>query len=460
MLGRGAPGEVDRGGPAGRGREAGRSAGHGGAGGGAVDVGGGAGAVGVDGGDAVVARGGGVEPHVGVGGVGARGVGDEVGPASRHRRRFDLVAGDGGAAGGRRGAPGEVDLGRPVGGRGQPGGRAGRGEGVVVRHRHNDAADRDPAVVAVRARRAVGQRDRIVCGVRVVARLHRHRLRQVPVCRREGQDARGQGHVRALVPGDRHRHIRRRQGIENHRVSVPGRVLLRHRQRRLRYRDARRRRDHDVEGVADRAAIAVARRHLHRDRPHVRGRRRAREHARGGGEAQPRGQRGIVGLGRRVGQRVAGVRVGERVGEKRIAERRARRRRLVRYGVRHRRRGVGGAAHRAVDPNQDGPTLHRIVQKVPREAPHRTEPVFKDIRNTPPGRSAALLGIGLCRNGNDTDRAGILQHQKIGRREGERCVRRCGEGEGSSPHGRQGSRTGQDGDLGARRRPAVECHRR
>ena len=64
--------------------------------------------------------------------------------------------------------------------------------------------------------------------------------------------------------------------------------------------------------------------------------RRAREGARGGGEAQPRGQRGIVGLGRRVGQRVA-VRVVERVGRNRIVEHRAHRRRLVRYGVHHRR---------------------------------------------------------------------------------------------------------------------------
>ena len=165
------------------------------------------------------------------------------------------------------------------------------------------------------------------------------------------------------------------------------------------------------------------------------------------------------GHDRHARQRVAGVGIVEAEVVRREGVRPvlARRHRLVG----RRRRGVGGGgAHRAVDPNQDGPTLHRIVQKVPREAPHRTEPVFKDIRNTPPGRSAALLGIGLCRNGNDTDRAGILQHQKIGRREGERCVRRCGEGEGSSPHGRQGSRTGQDGDLGARRRPAVECHRR
>ena len=54
--------------------------------------------------------------------------------------------------------------------------------GVVVFDRHHDAADRDPVVVGVRARRAVGKRDRIVRGVRVVTGLHRHRLGSVPVC--------------------------------------------------------------------------------------------------------------------------------------------------------------------------------------------------------------------------------------------------------------------------------------
>ena len=97
-------------------------------GGGVVAVGGVGGAHGVDGGDAVVAGGGGVEPHVGVGGVGALGVSVEIGPATAVGGDLDLVAGDGGAAGVDRGGPGEVDPGRPVGGRGQPGGRAGRGE--------------------------------------------------------------------------------------------------------------------------------------------------------------------------------------------------------------------------------------------------------------------------------------------------------------------------------------------
>ena len=122
---------------------------------------------------------------------------------------------------------------------------------VVVFNRHHDAADRDPAVVTVRARRAVGKRDRIVRQVRVVAGLHRHRLRRVPVCRREGQARRGRGHVRARVPGDRYRDIRRRPGIENHRVSVPGRVLLRHRQRCLRDRRRPRRGDDDLRVVGD-----------------------------------------------------------------------------------------------------------------------------------------------------------------------------------------------------------------
>ena len=42
-----------------------------------------------------MAGGGGVEPHVGVGGVGARGVGDEVGPATAVGGDLNLVAGDG-----------------------------------------------------------------------------------------------------------------------------------------------------------------------------------------------------------------------------------------------------------------------------------------------------------------------------------------------------------------------------
>ena len=85
-----------------------------------------AGAVGVDGGDAVVARGAGGQPGVRVGGGGIARVGDEVGPAGGAiGGDLDLVAGDGGAAGAGRGAPGEVDRGGPAG-RGR---EAGRGAG-------------------------------------------------------------------------------------------------------------------------------------------------------------------------------------------------------------------------------------------------------------------------------------------------------------------------------------------
>ena len=56
-----------------------------------------------------MAGGGGVEPHVGVGGVGALGVSVEIGPATAVGGDLDLVAGDGGAAGVDRGGPGEVD---------------------------------------------------------------------------------------------------------------------------------------------------------------------------------------------------------------------------------------------------------------------------------------------------------------------------------------------------------------
>ena len=129
---RGGPGEVDRGGPAGRGREAGRGAGGGGAGGGAVDVGRGAGAVGVDGGDAVVTGVAGGQPGVGVGGGGIARVGDEVGPRrAAIGGRFDLVTGDGAAAGARRGGPGEVDRGGSAGRGREAGGGAGGARGGV-----------------------------------------------------------------------------------------------------------------------------------------------------------------------------------------------------------------------------------------------------------------------------------------------------------------------------------------
>ena len=57
------------------------------------------------------------QPGVGVGGGGIARVGDLVGPAGGAAigGRFDLVTGDGGAAGAARGGPGEVDLGGPAG---------------------------------------------------------------------------------------------------------------------------------------------------------------------------------------------------------------------------------------------------------------------------------------------------------------------------------------------------------
>ena len=83
-------------------------------------------------------RGAGGQPGVRVGGGGAVGVGDLVGPAGGPvGRDLDLVAGDGGAAGARRGAPGEVDRGGPAGrgreaGRGAGGGGGEDGDGRVV----------------------------------------------------------------------------------------------------------------------------------------------------------------------------------------------------------------------------------------------------------------------------------------------------------------------------------------
>ena len=121
---------------------------------------------------------------------------------------------------------------------------------IVVGHRHLHAGDRDALVVAVRTRRAVGQRDRLVRHVRIGAGRHRHRLGRAPGRRREGQAGRIRGHVRARVPGDRHRDSRRGLAVEDHRVGGPGRVLLGHRQRRRRHRDARQR-------------IVVGHRHLH-----------------------------------------------------------------------------------------------------------------------------------------------------------------------------------------------------
>ena len=99
---------------------------------------------------------------------------------------------------------------------------------------------------------------------------------------------------------------------------------------------------HDVEFVADRAAVAVVGDHLHCHRLHIRSHRRALEGPRVGVEAQPCRQRRVVTLRRRVDQRVAGVRIVERVRRELVAEIRTRRRRLVRDGVGHRRGGVGG----------------------------------------------------------------------------------------------------------------------
>ena len=138
VVGRRGPGEVDRVGPAGRCREAGRGAGHGEGG----DVGGGAGADRVDGRDAVVAgsAGGKVVP---VGGVGVVGVGHEVGPArAAIGRNLDPVAADGGAAVvGRRG-PDEVDRAGPAGRCREAGRGAGHGGGGgLPRHRHHVGLD-------------------------------------------------------------------------------------------------------------------------------------------------------------------------------------------------------------------------------------------------------------------------------------------------------------------------------
>ena len=75
------------------------------------------------------------QPGVRVGGGGAVGVGDEVGPAGGAvGRDLDLVAGDGGAAGARRGAPGEVDRVGPAGRCREPGRSAGHGDGRIVDH--------------------------------------------------------------------------------------------------------------------------------------------------------------------------------------------------------------------------------------------------------------------------------------------------------------------------------------
>ena len=113
---------------------------------------------------------------------------------------------------------------------------------VVVGHRNRHAGDRDAVavVVAVRARRAVGQRDRIVYRVRITARGNRHRLARFPVRPGESQAGRARGHLRARVAGHRDHDLRRRLAVQDHPVAVPGRVLLRHRQRRLRHRNPRR----------------------------------------------------------------------------------------------------------------------------------------------------------------------------------------------------------------------------
>ena len=190
--------------------------------GGAVDVGRVAGAVGVDGGDAVVTGVAGGQPGVRVGGGGAVGVGGLVGPAGGAvGRDLDLVAGDGGAAGAARGAPGEVDRGAPAGRCREAGGGAGGGGGggppgprkrpvavalgvggahlhLMRRARHQA---RDGGAGAGDVLRAVGE---IPAGARAV-------LQVVGGDGGTGVRRRGPGHVQAGGRSRRRRHRGRRR---------------------------------------------------------------------------------------------------------------------------------------------------------------------------------------------------------------------------------------------------------
>ena len=213
--------------------------------------------------------------------------------------------------------------------------------------------------------------------------------------------------------------------------------------RRARRGGVGRRRDDDIEFVADRPAVAVAGGHLHGHRP--RGRWRAREGARAGGEGQPRGQRRVVGFRRRVGQGVAGVRVAERGVREHIAERRACRRRLVRNRVRHRRRVVGGRPACPPDREKDAKTVATRPGGV-------GDVVLETRRADAPSRCRAAVQGRVADHADNKPRAigrgGIARDHPVGRAGAQRGVGRGREDvDGIS---RERARIGHGGQQGAR----------
>ena len=308
-----------------------------------------------------MAGGAGGQPGVLVGGGGAGGVGDLVVPGGAAiGGDLDLVAGDDTAAVVDRGGPREVDRGGPAGdcrearrgvrGDGRQGGvvgdggdaahAGGEGRGVVA------AGVLDGHAVVASGGVGVGDDDDLaLADVDRAKRDHvRAEVRTGLVDRhgnavysdREG-GGRGQEGLRR-----RHRLVEPETNIctgrENPGAGQRGRggVGL----------------HHDVEFVAHRPAVGVSGGHFYRNRLHIRSRRRALEGPRGGVEAQPGGQRHVVGFRRHVAQRVAGVRIVERVRRELVAERHACRRRLVRDRVRD-YRGVVGGLGLAVDADEE-----------------------------------------------------------------------------------------------------------
>ena len=303
-----------------------------------------------------MAGGAGGQPGVLVGGGGAGGVGDQVGPGSTAiDGDLDLVAGDDTAAVVDRSGPREVDRVGPAGGcrearrdfRGDgrlggvvdDGGDAvhagGEGRGVVA------AGVLDGQGVVARGGVGVGDDDDLA-------------LADADGKRERERDTELTGHSRQgnAVCGDREGGVRGPYAhTPFHKLGEPKSDSPTVRENRG---AAQRGRGgvhlhHDVEYVADQPAVAVIGGHFYRNRLHIRSRRRPREGPRGGVEAQPGGQHRVVGFRRRVDQRVAAVGVGERGEGNIVDERRPHRRHLVRDRDRDHRGVVGGGAGGGID---------------------------------------------------------------------------------------------------------------
>ena len=146
------------------------------------------------------------------------------------------------------------------------------------------------------------QRRAVVGGVDVLARLHRHRLRGVPVVRHEGQRRLVQRQVRASMTRNGNRHAARGPGGQLRSVARPRGVSLRHGEARLA--------EHEPRSVVLRDA------HLH-----VRhGRRAVAITGDGVRQRHPSVRNPVIVLGRRNGHGLRNVPVGRGEGQARLVE--------------------------------------------------------------------------------------------------------------------------------------------